>query len=270
MSNKYPQYITQNLARDRDYYSLTNENIEKCKIDAEYLGDVMTVNENLIWHSVHKYINKPEIIVKSNCIEKDDILQLGRMGFIKAIKAFDTTRGIKFSSFAVTAIVREIRCFLRDSGSIIRPTRTAKDLINRINHIENDLGYMPSVDELGDLLDEDKGKIVKALQVGRPIKYLDETIARTDDMTLLDMIDCSEEVEEDIVQEIFVSNVIEALTEKLTPLELDVLKMRLHGLSQTHTANKENISPMKVSRIMKKIAGLIQETPELMDLLKSS
>ena len=127
------------------------ENIERCKVDESYLGDVLLVNEDLIWHSVHKYIGKPEVIIANNCIDKDDILQLGRLGFIKSIYAFETSRGIKFSSFSVTAIVREIRCFLRDSGSIIRPTRTANELIHKINRIDKELGYTPPIEELAEM-----------------------------------------------------------------------------------------------------------------------
>lgn len=278
MSNVIPNHVREKLSEDRDYYSLTMDNIERCKVDAEYLGDVMLVNENLIWHSVHKYVGNPMVIVKTNCIEKDDILQLGRLGFIKAIHAFDTTRGFEFSSFAVTAIVREIRCFLRDSGSIMRPTRTARDLINRINRIENEFGYLPSVEDLSILLDVKEDKIKKALQVGRPVKYLHERISNAGkdggwgyETTLLDFIeDTSEKLEDKVIDQLYIDSVVNALGHYLSDLELQVLKLRLSGLSQTQTAKKKNISQMRVSRIMKKIANIIRNTPELSDLINTA
>lgn len=279
MGKVIPNYIRENLSKDRKYYSLTMENIERCKVDAEYLGDVILMNENLIWHSVHKYVGNPTVIVKTNCIEKDDILQLGRLGFIKAIKAFDTTRGFQFSSFAVTAIVREIRCFLRDSGSVMRPTRTARDLLNRINRIENEFGYLPSVEDLSLLLDENEGKIKKALLVGRPVKYLNERIssggrsegAWGDEMTLLDYIeDASEKPENKVIDQIYIDFVLKTLSKYLSELELQVLKLRLSGLSQTQTAAQENISQMRVSRIMKRIANVIRNSPELKDLIQTA
>jgi RNA polymerase sporulation-specific sigma factor len=129
--SRIPDFIKKNTDVDKDYYSLYKmSNIDKCKTDSDYLGEAVVANENLIWHSIHKYVGKPEALARNNGIEKDDIFQLGRMGFIKAMKAFDTTRGIKFSSFAVTAIVREVRCFIRDSASIIRLSRTAHSLLN--------------------------------------------------------------------------------------------------------------------------------------------
>lgn len=268
MSDHYPSHIKRNLEKDKDYYSLHNmENIERCKVDEEYLGDVMIVNENLIWHSVHKYIGKPEQIARNNCVEKDDILQLGRMGFIKSIKAFDPTRGVKFSSFSVTAIVREIRCFLRDSANIIRPTRTANELIYRINRLEHELGELPSVEEIAILLDEDEDKIIKALQVGQSVRYLDEPIGETDDqnITLLDVINNGEGIELDVVDKVYVDSVIDIVKSKLSEKEVSVLKHRISGLNQTQTAEKENISQMRVSRIMKKVAKIIKESNILND-----
>ncbi len=270
---KLPKHIQENLKRDKHYYDMTGPNIERCKVDPDYLGEAILVNENLIWYSVHKYIGNPDTIVKNNCIEKDDILQLGRMGFIKAIKAFDTKRGIKFSSFAVTAIVREIRCFLRDSGSIIRPTRTANELINKIRKIENEFGYLPSVEELEDLLGENREKINKALQVGRTVKYLDEEVAaggEQSSLTLLDLIDSNSDLEDDILDKVYVDSVLDKLSDKLTEKEMNVLRLRLAGYSQTQTAAKEHISQMRVSRIMKKVALLIKEHPDLKNLLSSA
>lgn len=262
-----PDHIKENLEVNKDYYSMDlMENIERCKIDENYLGDCMLVNENLIWHSVHKYIGKPEVIVKNHCVEKDDILQLGRMGFIKAVKAFDTGRGVKFSSFAVTAIVREIRCFLRDSASIIRPTRTANELLNKINRIEYELGYLPPIPDIAVMLDEDEEKITKALQVGKGVKYLDEPVGtdiqQSQVVTLMDIIDSGEGIEDGVVDKVYVDAVIESVKRKLSEKELNVLKRRLEGFNQTQTADIEDISQMRVSRIMRKVARILDSSNE--------
>jgi len=239
------------------------ENIIRAKTDADYLGDVVIANESLIWHAVYKYVGSPKYITRNGGLEKDDILQLGRLGFIKAVYAFDINRGVKFSSFSVTAIFREVRCFLRDSSSIIRPTRTANSLINRLRSLELKLGYLPHTSELSVLLDEDESKIIKALLVGQNIKYLDEPvkskiefleipISMTDN--LLSDID-----EDTILDEVYLNNITEKLAQKLTDVEMEVFKNRLSGLNQTQTAKKQNISQMRVSRITRKIAKLIRE-----------
>ena len=259
---QFPDHIQKNLLMDSKYYSMDlMANIERCKVDEDYLGDVLLVNESLIWHSVHKYIGKPEAIVRNNCIEKDDILQLGRMGYIKSIKAFDTSRAIKFSSFSVITIVREIRCFLRDSASIIRPTRTANELLNRIRRVESEMGYQPNVYELAILLGETEDKITKALQIGQSVKYLDEPIntIQSQEITLLDTVEDGEGIEEEVLDKVYVDSVINSVRTKLNLKELDVLQHRINGFNQTQTAKQENISQMRVSRIMKKVARLLHD-----------
>jgi len=268
--DQYPKHIIDNINENKQYYSLElMSNIERAKDDKEYLGDLMLVNENLIWHSIHKYIGKPETIAKNNSIEKDDILQLGRIGFIKAVKAFDTTRGVRFSSFGVTAIVREIRSYLRDSTNILRPTRTANALINKINKIEYDLGYLPSIEELVKMLGEKEWKITKALQVGQPVKYLEEpikgdsllecNIPLIETISESDVFD-SQGLEEQILDQLYVNDLISSIKHKLSNKELQVLKTRVEeGLNQSQTAVKEQISQMRVSRIMRKVAKLLSD-----------
>ena len=50
----------------------------------------------------------------------DDLFQIGCIGLIKAIDNFDSTLGVKFSTYAVPMIIGEIRRFLRDNNSIHR------------------------------------------------------------------------------------------------------------------------------------------------------
>lgn len=265
--SKYPAHIQKNILSNGKYYSLYEmENILRCKEDSDYLGEVMIANEHLIWHSVHKYIGKPEVIASNYRIDKDDILQLGRLGFFKAIMAFDVTRGVKFSSFAVTAIVREIKCYLRDSANIIRPTRTANELINRINRLESELGYLPSVEDIALILDEAEDRVKKALQIGKTVKYLDEPIRKNSDMiyensvtTALDLVQDNVEIEAEVLDKVLIDTVIESISDSLSEKEISVLRNRIDGFSQTQTADKENISQMRVSRIMKKVASLLKD-----------
>jgi len=265
---KYSEHIHSNLKENKKYYSMDdNSNIERCKTDEHFLGECILVNENLIWHSVHKYIGKPELLTKNHCVEKDDILQLGRLGFLKAVKAFDTSRGVKFSSFAVTAIVREIRCFLRDSASIIRPTRTATDLIHRINRVEHDMGYLPGAHEIAILLDEEEDKVNKALQVGKGVKYLDEPVGsddqHTQSVTLMDTIFSGEDMEANVLDKMYVDAVLDSVKRKLSEQEVMVLKHRVDGLNQTQTADLEDISQMRVSRIMRKVAKMLDQSNKM-------
>ena len=57
----------------------------------------------------------------------DDIFQVGIIGLIKSIDNFNTTLGVKFSTYAVPMIIGEIRKYLRDSSSI-KVTRSTRDI----------------------------------------------------------------------------------------------------------------------------------------------
>lgn len=243
----------------KDEYSLYNmDNIRKAKTDPDYLGEVIKANSNLIWRSIHKYIGKPEIIAKNNGIDKDDIYQLGCLGFIKAIKAFDPDRGIKFSSFAVTAIYREIRCYIRDSANIVRLTRSAFQLMNKIKKIEGKLGYIPATHELAKILGEDEEKISKVLMIGKQPKYLEEYHLQGQDyLDTHEINSCGTLIQDDISDLVHTKANICKVKDKLSPIELKILNHRLKEIPQTQIAKELGISQKKVSKVIKKIAYLL-------------
>lgn len=50
--------------------------------------------------------------------EFEDLVQIGSIGMLKAIRSFDESRGFAFSTYAVPLIVGEIRRYLRDDGTV--------------------------------------------------------------------------------------------------------------------------------------------------------
>ena len=67
-------------------------------------------------------------------IEYDDLYSAGCIGLVKASRAFDEERGVKFSTYAVPVILGEIKRLFRDGGSI-RVSRSLKELSVRIQRI---------------------------------------------------------------------------------------------------------------------------------------
>ena len=55
---------------------------------------------------------------KGRGIEYDDLYQAGCMGLVKASAAFDASRGVMFSTYAVPVILGEIRRLFRDGGTV--------------------------------------------------------------------------------------------------------------------------------------------------------
>ena len=65
-------------------------------------------------------------------VEYEELYAAGCVGLIKAYDAFNTDRGVKFSTYAVPVILGEIKKLFRDGG-IIKVTRSLKELSIKVN-----------------------------------------------------------------------------------------------------------------------------------------
>ena len=61
----------------------------------------------------------------------EDLISIGTIGLIKAMRNFDTSLNLRFSTYAVPMIIGEIRRFLRDS-SPIRISRSLRDTAYKV------------------------------------------------------------------------------------------------------------------------------------------
>lgn len=87
--------------------------------NSEKMEILINKNIGLIWSIVKKFIGKG--------YETEDLYQIACIGFIKAIKRFDKSYCVKFSTYAVPYILGEIKKFIRDDG-IIKVSRSIKEL----------------------------------------------------------------------------------------------------------------------------------------------
>ena len=118
-------------------------NLEKMEI-------LINQNIGLIWGIVKKFIGKG--------YETEDLYQIACMGFIKAIKRFDTSYKVKLSTYAVPYILGEIKKFIRDDG-IIKISRSVKELgfkvlMESINEENNERKIFSEFDEQSKIIDK--------------------------------------------------------------------------------------------------------------------
>ncbi|MFR3907584.1 MAG: sigma-70 family RNA polymerase sigma factor, partial [Christensenellales bacterium] len=99
--------------------------------DREAMNELVERNMALVRSIVKKYLNRGT--------EYDDLYQIGSMGLIKAIKNFDSSYGVRFSTYAVPMIAGEIKRFLRDDG-MIKVSRTLKELAAKVCAAQRELG----------------------------------------------------------------------------------------------------------------------------------
>ena len=132
--------------------------------------------------------------------EYDDLMQLGSIGFLKAVSNFDPSYGVRFSTYAVPMIMGEIKRFLRDDGAV-KVSRWARALAQKIaaytdERLKSNLPE-PTVDELAEKFGCEAGDIVFALDTSKCVVSLNES-GDEDGTPLGDRIPGAEAPEEDL------------------------------------------------------------------------
>ncbi|MBP3581482.1 MAG: SigB/SigF/SigG family RNA polymerase sigma factor [Clostridia bacterium] len=231
----------------------TNELILKSKKgDAEATEKLISGNFPLIKAIVKSYLNKG--------VEYDDLYQIGCVGFLKAIKNFDVTYDVKFSTYAVPMIAGEIKRFLRDDGNI-KVSRSIKTLAIKlktyIENIKKETGEIPSIDELAKEFEEAKEDIIIALDSCQQLISLNAKIDEDDpnSQNVIDKITCVDSTE-DSLDKLILKTEINNLPEK----EKKIILLRYYrGKTQGEVADMLGISQVQVSRIESKIFDTLRK-----------
>lgn len=189
--------------------------------------------------------------------EYDDLMQLGAIGFIKAIQNFDETYGVRFSTYAVPMICGEIKRFLRDDGAV-KVSRWAKTLAQKINvFIDEKLKSgekEPTVDEIAQNFGVEAEQVVFAMDTGHYLLSLSSTVG-DDDVTLEDKIVGDRSPDEDL-DKIMLKDFIEDLPER----EKKVIILRyFRDKTQSEIAAELGVSQVQVSRIECKVLQKLKE-----------
>jgi len=124
---------------------------------------------------------------KDRGTEMEDLIQIGTIGMIKAIRSFDLSRGTTFSTYAVPLIVGEIRRHLRDDG-MIKVSRTYRRigvaLMNAQNRIRSEEGRDPTIGELAELCGVSPEEAAISLDAIAPVSSLSDTVYGEEGVTL--------------------------------------------------------------------------------------
>lgn len=204
----------------------------------------------------------------------EDILQVGILGLIKAVKMFDYNVSTNFKTYATYFITGEIRHYLRDKASMIKAPREIYELAYRVNKIMNEFkdfdGSSPSESEIASELQTPVKKIREVMDVERRrhVMSLDQILSYTDSdgQALSEKIPNSKYSSLTEYQEnkIMITEAMEKLDDNLR----EVINMNFfQDISQTKIAEKLGISQMQVSRrikkALKKLFDIINEEQEV-------
>jgi RNA polymerase sigma-B factor len=193
----------------------------------------------------------------------DDLVQVARVGLIRAVDRFDVSVGAEFLSFAVPTIMGEVRRHFRDHTWAMRVPRTMQETFLRVRtaveNLSQELGHAPTPKEIATELGEDVDNVVEALMAGNAYQLSSLDGAGSDLETTSDPTETFGEVDpgyEYVEQYLTVKPLLAALPDR----EREVLVMRFFdAMTQTQIAHRIGVSQMQVSRILSRTLGLLRE-----------
>ncbi len=185
----------------------------------------------------------------------DDLVQAGNVGLVKAVRAFDPSRGHDFFSYAVPVISGEVRRHFRDYAWAVRPPRGIQQLQHKIAAtvpaLSQQLGHTPRPADVAGALGVEEHEVVEALAADGCFTpaSLDVRSASGEGATIGDVLIAEDR---DAVAAEARTVVLPALR-RLSPRDRRIVVLRFYGgLSQQEIAAHVGLSQMQVSRLLRK------------------
>lgn len=186
--------------------------------------------------------------------EYEDLVQIGSMGMLKAIRTYDEERGTAFSTYAVPLIIGEIRKFLRDDGPI-KVSRAYKKagamlLAQRERYI-SEKGSEPTIGRLASLCGMSPEEAAVCIEAASPVRSLYEHVYGEEDGVTLESVipDGAEQINK-VFDRIALGEAISKMPEFWQKI---VLLRYFRDYTQQMCAEALGISQVKISREEKKI-----------------
>ncbi|EAC2431725.1 RNA polymerase sigma factor SigB, partial [Listeria monocytogenes] len=177
---------------------------------------------NLVVH----YKNLVESIARKYSQGKsfhEDLVQVGNIGLLGAIRRYDATFGKSFEAFAVPTIVGEIKRFLRDKTWSVHVPRRIKELgpkiKNAVEELTRELQSSPQISDIADFIGVTEEEVLEAMEMGKSYQALsvDHSIEADSDgstITLLDVVGGTDDGFERVNQRMLLEKVLPVLDER--------------------------------------------------------
>ena len=194
--------------------------------------------------------------------EYEDLVQIGSIGMLKAIRSFSPEHGTLFSTYAVPLIVGEIRRHLRDDGPI-KVSRIYKrqgmTLLHEKNKILAEEGRDAGIAELADRCGIRPEEAAIALDALSPVASLSDLVYGEENGVTLEGL--LPDREQDRETELLCDKIALAQSiGRLPPVWQKIVLLRYYrNKTQQETANALGLTQVKVSREEKKILAFLRE-----------
>ena len=191
--------------------------------------------------------------------DTDDLVELGNIGLLKAIRSFDVSRNCAFSTYAVPLIFGEIRRFLRDDGPI-KVSRAQKrlgaTLMAEKERLQKNGEHEVRIATLAQRCKVTVEEAVEALDAISPVSSLSDFVYGEEEGVTLEHTLYDEDENERMLDRLALSVAID----KLPDLRKKIILLRYYrNFSQQQTAAALGLTQVKVSREEKRILEFFRE-----------
>ncbi|WP_434121219.1 RNA polymerase sigma factor SigB [Salinicoccus roseus] len=187
----------------------------------------------------------------------EDLVQVGMVGLLGAIKRFDPSFDRRFEAFLVPTVVGEIKRYLRDKTWSVHVPRRIKEIGPKIKNandeLTNRLERSPKISEIAEHLEVSEEDVLEAMEMGQSYNALsvDHSIEADKDgstVTLLDVMGQSDDNYDLSEKRLILEKVLPILSER----EREIIQFTfMEGLSQKETGERVGLSQMHVSRLQR-------------------
>jgi len=209
----------------------------------ENINRILKQYGNLVYHIAHKYASGRESF--------DDLVQVGMIGLVLAIRRFDAERGWRFSTYAYQTIRGEIQRHFRDRSWSLSVPRQLKERSLKVFAAESvlalKLGCSPTAAQVAEETGLTEEQVQEALELGsayHPMNIMEEAVPAGGELAGQPQAAGVEGVHQDL----FWEHILSFLSEN----EAAVIRLRFwDGLPQREVAVLLGTSQMNVSRIQR-------------------
>ncbi|MGN0030541.1 MAG: sigma-70 family RNA polymerase sigma factor [Candidatus Gastranaerophilaceae bacterium] len=202
-------------------------------------------------------------------ISKDDLIQVGAVGVLKAIDTYEIEERGSFKTYVSKVIKGKILHYLRDKANLVRTPRETLANLSKVRSAMNELSEnntkIPTIEEVSRYtnLPFEKVEEIMNIEIIKNMISLDQNIYTTEGgETLLDRIQADDDKSFEEVYEN--KKIIEYAINKLPSSDKTAICMYyIEGASRKEIAEKLQVSVTQVSRILKralnKLYNIIQK-----------
>lgn len=215
------------------------------------------VKETIVLH----YTNLVESLARKyskNQFIHEDLVQVGMIGLLAAVKRYDESFNRTFETFAIPTILGEIKRFIRDKTWSVHVPRRIKELGPRIRRVVDELTVemqgSPTITDIAQHLDVSEEEVIETLEMGQGYHALSadrqiEADSEGGTVAIFDLVGERESGYDHMDLKLILEKIYPVLSER----EQTILHCTFfENMSQKETGELLGISQMHVSRLQRR------------------